>query len=109
MRLNVSGCGVNGRRSGLTGAQHAFAASTFHRDGSETSNFTLHLMFTGTDSTAYTMCRAMQQLALHPQWMATLAEEQQRLIAEHGEDLDRKVCEKFLWPEMQTTGSAPSR
>jgi hypothetical protein len=31
-------------------------------------------------------------LAKHPQWLTAIAEEQQRLIAEHGAAIDRTVC-----------------
>ena len=49
------------------------------------------LLFAGTETTAQTMCLAMQCLASHPCWLDALGEEQQRLIAEHGEEIDRKV------------------
>ena len=58
------------------------------------------LMFAGTDTTAVTICRAMQCLASHPEWLEALAEEQQRLIAEHGEKIDRKV-RTLLQPHLQ--------
>lgn len=49
------------------------------------------LMIVGTDTT-HSISKTMMFLAKHPQWMTALAEEQKRLIAEHGEELDRKVC-----------------
>ena len=49
------------------------------------------LLFSGTDTTAYTAARLMQRLAKHPEWLDALWEEQQRLMAEFGEELDRRV------------------
>jgi hypothetical protein len=49
-------------------------------------------MFAGTDTTSYVISRCMIFLAKHPQWLTAIAEEQKRLIAEHGTAMDRKVC-----------------
>lgn len=49
------------------------------------------LLFSGTDTTAYTATRLLQRLAKHPQWLDALWDEQQRLMAEYGEELDRRV------------------
>lgn len=51
----------------------------------------LFLSFAGTDTTAYVISKTMTYLASHPEWMTALADEQTRLIAEYGEELDRKV------------------
>lgn len=45
----------------------------------------------GTDTTGYTMTRAVVWLCKHPEWLQALWEEQQRLIAEYGDAIDRRV------------------
>ena len=79
----------------------------------------MFLMFAGTDTTAATMCRAVQHLAQHPQWMDMLWEDQQRLIAEFGEEIDRKVralvaacmctrsCEERTRPDCRIPSTPP--
>lgn len=49
------------------------------------------LMFAGTDTTSYTISKCMAWLSMHPEWLTALGEEQQRLKAEYGEEMDRKV------------------
>ena len=49
------------------------------------------LMFAGIDTTAYVAAETTCFLVKHPQWLDALWEEQQRLIAEYGEHIDRRV------------------
>lgn len=49
------------------------------------------IMFAGTDTTSYTISRSMQWLAKHPEWLEALIEEQTRLKAEYGPELDQTV------------------
>jgi cytochrome P450 len=58
----------------------------------------LMLMFAGTDTTSYVISRCMIFLAKHPQWLTAIAEEQKRLIAEHGAAMDRTVCMPICFP-----------
>lgn len=50
------------------------------------------LMFAGTDTTAYSLTAVLPLLYLHPEWLAALNEEQDRVVAELGEKIGRKVC-----------------
>ena len=49
------------------------------------------LMFAGTDTTAYSLTAALPLLYIHPEWLAALNEEQDRVVAKHGERIGRKV------------------
>lgn len=49
------------------------------------------LMFAGTDTTAFSMMRALVLLHEHPQWFRKLQEEQDRLRQEYGDTINRKV------------------
>jgi cytochrome P450 len=48
-------------------------------------------MLAGTFTTGYTFGTAAQLLSQHPEWLDRMAEEQDRLKAEHGDSLDRHV------------------
>lgn len=49
------------------------------------------LMFAGTDTTAYSLTAVLPLLYLHPEWLTALNEEQDRVVAQHGEKIGRKV------------------
>lgn len=49
------------------------------------------LQFAGTDTTAYALTRGALLLAEHPQWHEALWEEQQALMEEFGDAIDRRV------------------
>jgi hypothetical protein len=49
------------------------------------------LMFVGTDNSAYLLSQAVLMLHRHPEWLEELFQEQVRLIAEFGPELERKV------------------
>lgn len=49
------------------------------------------LMMAGIDTTSYVIGETTRFLVRHPEWLEALWQEQQRLIAEFGEDIDRKV------------------
>ena len=49
------------------------------------------LQFAGTDTTAYAMTRAALYLAEYPEWHQELWQEQQELMAEYGDTIDRRV------------------
>jgi len=49
------------------------------------------LMFAGTDTTAFSMMRALVLLHEHPQWFRKLQEEQDCLRQEYGDTINRKV------------------
>lgn len=50
------------------------------------------LMFAGTDTTAYSLTAVLPLLYLHPEWLAALNSEQDRVVAELGETIGRQVC-----------------
>lgn len=52
---------------------------------------TLLLIFAGTDTSAFLIAKSMVYLAKHPEWLKALTEEQDRLIAEYGEEMSPKV------------------
>ena len=49
------------------------------------------LMFVSTDNTAYMLAQSTVLLHTHPEWLRELDKEQDRLVAEHGPELGRKV------------------
>jgi cytochrome P450 len=51
----------------------------------------MFLQFAGTDTTSYSMTRAAVWLARYPEWHDALWAEQQRLMAEYGDVIDRRV------------------
>lgn len=53
------------------------------------------LMFAGTDTTAYSLTAVLPLLYLHPEWLTALNEEQDRVVAELGSSIGRKVCLDF--------------
>lgn len=62
------------------------------------------LQFAGTDTTSAAMTRAAVWLASYPEWHDALWVEQQKLIAEYGPEIDRRV--RFLFessaPELRS-------
>lgn len=58
------------------------------------------LQFAGTDTTAYAMTRAAMYLAEYPKWHQELWEEQQALMAEYGDTIDRRVRPPPLPPPL---------
>jgi cytochrome P450 len=48
-------------------------------------------IFAGTDTTTQMILRAMIALVQHPQWLQVLGREQDRLLAEFGDAIDRKA------------------
>ena len=48
-------------------------------------------MMAAMDTTSFVVLQATRFLARHPQWLQSLWEEQERLIAEFGPKIDRRV------------------
>ena len=49
-------------------------------------------MVAGMDTTTLIVSHATRYLAQHPDWLQALWEEQERLMAEFGTTIDRRVC-----------------
>ena len=45
----------------------------------------------GADAPGYSITRVVKWLAVHPEWLDALGEEQHRLMQEYGDAIDRRV------------------
>ena len=68
----------------------------------------VRIMMAAMDTTSFVVLQATRFLARHPQWLQSLWEEQERLIAEFGPEIDRRVryhCSHLLAEALKLQGA----